>query len=363
MITPQKMFRQAEGVTELYQELELELLRSISKHLKTAPGEEFEEWQLRMLKEVFGLEDEAIELLQKMENTSTQEISDVIQKNAEAIERETDKALQVKEKPSKTIDLVVSGLVKQCDSNLTNFIKESLISSSISNTSIAGQYRDAVKQAALLHTTGALSLDDAIERTVKTLAGKGLKSGFIDKGGRYWSIERYAEAVLRTTLQNTYNEVRTERMKELGRYTVLVSSHPKSREACAYCQGKVIDLRPIAEATDGYPSVYKFGYGEPSGHRGINCTHIWLPFNPEVHTNNMPQYDPEEAIKAEGVEQGRKYIARKIRRTKKELAALEPLGVDLSRTQKKLKMQEAQMRKYCKEHGIRRDKYLEKIIE
>ena len=51
------------------------------------------------------------------------------------------------------------------------------------------------------------------------MAEKGLDSGFRDKAGRYWSTQRYADTVLKSTVNRTYNEV--ERMSD---YDVTSSS-------------------------------------------------------------------------------------------------------------------------------------------
>ena len=360
MLTPKKMYNEADDIAELYRELEIELLKSIAKRLKTKHDETLTEWQTRVLREVYSLNNEAIQLVDLLIGASDERIEEYIAKNVETIVEETDKALEVTNDSKQVIPAVISAIKKQANGDLNNFIRETLISYGSANGQVAQQYMKTIQRTTLLFNAGGITLDEAIKRNVKELADKGITSGFIDRGGHHWSIERYSETVLRSIMQETYNTARTERMKELGRYTVLVSSHPKSREACARCQGKVVDIRPIAEATDGYPSIYEFGYGEPAGHRGINCSHMWFPFVPELHKNHQPQYDPEEVIKAEQVEQGRKYIARKIRRTKKELATMEALGVDVSDVKKKLRQQQAQMREYCDKHDLKRNRRLEK---
>ncbi|MGN8987964.1 phage minor capsid protein, partial [Ligilactobacillus salivarius] len=54
-----------------------------------------------------------------------------------------------------------------------------------------------------------------------------------------------------------------------------MSSYPNSRKACAYIQGKVVNIVPIDDPNynDKYDSIYNHGYGEPAGTLGINCRH------------------------------------------------------------------------------------------
>lgn len=46
-----------------------------------------------------------------------------------------------------------------------------------------------------------------------------------------------------------------------------MSSYPNSREACAYIQGKVVNIVPTNDPNynDKYDSIYNHGYGEPAG--------------------------------------------------------------------------------------------------
>ncbi|MTN76935.1 capsid protein, partial [Turicibacter sanguinis] len=168
--------------------------------------------------------------------------------------------------------------------------------------------------------------------------------------------------VLRSTMQRIYNEVRTARMDEYDCHTVLVTSLPQARIACAHCQGQVIDVRSPEQADSGYPSAYLFGYGTPGGHRGVNCRHKWIPFIPGVSTNNQPQYDPDRAIENGKIEQGRKALAGRIRNTKKKLMVAESLGADnIDKYRQQLDRQRAQMRDLVKENGLHRIYRLEKV--
>lgn len=103
------------------------------------------------------------------------------------------------------------------------------------------------------------------------MGAKGIKSTFIDKGGHTWSLERYIRTVLKSTLGNTFNQLRTDRMSEYGVHTVLVTSHMGARKACSKIQGHVVDLRRIVPSSSKYKSIYdpywQAEYGTAGGHR------------------------------------------------------------------------------------------------
>ena len=65
---------------------------------------------------------------------------------------------------------------------------------------------------------------------------------------------------------------------------------------------------------DGYPSIYDYGYGEPSGCFGINCSHSLIPYIEGVTTNTQKQYDPEKAVANEKIRNKQRYMQRQIRK-------------------------------------------------
>ena len=78
--------------------------------------------------------------------------------------------------------------------------------------------------------------------TVIKWAEQGLESGFVDKRGNVWHVEHYANTVLRSTVNNTYNELRLSRMNEYGIDLVLVNSYSNARPSCARIQGGVCSM-------------------------------------------------------------------------------------------------------------------------
>lgn len=132
-----------------------------------------------------------------------------------------------------------------------------------------------------------------------------------------------------------------------------MSSYPNSREACAYIQGKVVNIVPTDDPNynDKYDSIYNHGYGEPAGTLGINCRHKLFPFTPGVNVNNMTQYNPKEAIRNGNLRQKQRYYERSIRDAKKRLKIAEELEDErmITRTKTLIAAHQKKLREYIKE--------------
>ena len=118
-------------------------------------------------------------------------------------------------------------------------------------------------------------------------------------------------------------------MHDYGMGQAIMSSHPAAREACAFIQGKVVNV--VTEDNEAYnpkyDSIYNHGYGKPSGVQGINCSHTLTPFDPDVNADvTENHYDPDESMKRGDEQQKQRNMERAIRNSKKKLAAAEQLN-------------------------------------
>lgn len=359
MLTPDQLNKHSDRVRELYALLTLEAMTDIAEVLKP-DTDDLLEWrataELQKYSFVFKQREEMAKKLKGVNAQVRAEIEEagvkVDKDNARYFDGRTN---------TEQAQTITNRIVKDALRDFDERVQKTLLDSNIAQNSIRKAYDDVLRRTTISVLNGGKTLDKSLEGAVMDVYDKGLPSTFYDSAGRSWNIERYAEVVTRSAVQNVYNDVRTARMTEEELYTVLVSSHPKSREACSYCQGKVIDIRPIGENTSGYPSAYEYGYGTPAGHRGVNCRHLWIPFYPDSMENTQPQYDPLEAQKNEDIEQGRKLLARRIRKTKGKLELAKTLDSDsVGRYKKLLKKQQKRMAEYVKQHDLKRDYSLEK---
>lgn len=107
----------------------------------------------------------------------------------------------------------------------------------------------------------------------------------IDRGGREWSLDRYAEMLFRTKAVETRNRGIANRLVENGFDLVQVSNHNSSHAECALWEGKVLSA---SGQTRGYPTVAE---AERGGLFHPNCQHAINILNPKL-ANMTRAYDP-----------------------------------------------------------------------
>lgn len=363
-ITPHQMNLMTSPIVDVYSALENEILKQITRRLKRRGKADILQWQTDRLGELRLLNKDLEKYLAEATGIAESEIRQAIENNGYKVVEDTDEYMKAAGKetlPIPSIDPLMESFVSQTFREINNFVNETLITTNFGEGTVSRMYRDIITDTTAKFASGIMTFDEAIEDTILQWADKGVPSTFTDRGGHAWSMERYVETVLKSTNARIYNELRTSRMREYGVHTVLMSSKSKSREACSHIQGKVIDTSK-ERLNPEYPNIYDYGYGTPAGTRGINCYHQWFPFIPGVNTNNQQQFDPSEAVKNEEIEQGRRSIARRIRKTKKKLMVTEELDSTRQEHYRKLlNKQRADMRKYVKQHNLTRNYRFEKV--
>lgn len=330
-LTPHQLDLWSSNMSHLYQSLEGELLRLIMIRLNNG-HDDITDWQRSKLQELHLFNRDAANVIAKMTGLAESEITRMFESTGEKLVASVDGSIPYDALPiPSNLDNVMRAYHNQVWLDITNYVNQTLISTNFGYaTATTNMYQDIINKTAAAFNSGLFTFEQALERTVQQWAQKGIKSTFIDKGGHTWSIERYVRTVLKSTLNNTYDKVRKERMFEYGIHTVLVTSHMGSRDACSLIQGNVADLRPMDQADEEYRSVYdpywKARYLEPSGHRGVNCQHLHIPFIPGVNTNNQPTFNKEENAKVAKLMDQQRYLERQVVKFKKNRMVSDALG-------------------------------------
>lgn len=333
-ITPHQLDLWSGNMSELYNSLEGEIIRIIIKRLKRGSSD-ITQWQAQKLQELRLFNNDVTRLLAEVTPVAESEIKRMFEDAGTAIVEDIDRSMPYPTQPMpNNLDNVMRAYHEQVWSEIDNYVNQTLITTNYGNGTAARAYTDVLNRTTAMFNTGLYSFEDAVERSVMELAQKGINSAFIDKGGHTWSLERYSRTVLKSTLSNTYDEARKDRMADYGVHTVVVTSHAGARDACSIIQGNVVDLRPPeqlppdSEYLSIYDSYWKAYYGEPGGHRGVNCRHLHVPFIPGVNTNNQPEFDQELNAKVAKARDTQRRIERQIVKYKKNLMVASELGSD-----------------------------------
>ena len=296
MITPHQLDLWSSNMSHLYQSLEGELIRIIAKRLKNG-NENILDWQREKLQELHLFNKETAKVISQVTGIAESEIERMFESTGQKIVKDIDKELPYDPKPMPTdLDNIMKAYHDQVWSDINNYVNQTLLSTNFGyGTATSQMYNEIINKTVATFNSGLFTFDEALERTIQSWAQKGIKSTFVDKGGHTWSLERYVRTVLKSTLGNTYDKLRKDRMSEYDVHTVLVTSHMGARKACSKIQGHVADLRESVSSNEKYKSIYDpyWGaeYGTAGGHRGINCNHLHIPFIPGINTNNQPKID------------------------------------------------------------------------
>ncbi|WP_096435927.1 phage minor capsid protein [Alteribacter populi] len=333
-ITPTHLDLWSSNMSELYQSLEGEIIRIITKRLKGGT-ENISEWQAQKLSELRLFNSEVTKLLSEVTNVAESEIKRMFEETGIAIVQDIDNAMPYPTKPMpNNLDNVMRSYREQVWEDIDNYVNQTLITTAYGVGTAQRSYTDVLNRTTAMFNTGLYTFEDSLERSITELAQKGIKSTMRDRSGNAWNLESYTRTVLKSTLGNTYDEVRKDRMAEYGVHTVLVTSHAGARDACSIIQGNVVDLRGVSEIPPDseYRSIYdphwQAEYGTAGGHRGIQCRHLHIPFVPGANTNNQPKFDEELNERIAKNRDTQRRIEREIVKYKKNLMVAEGLGSD-----------------------------------
>lgn len=358
-------------MASLYNSLEGEILRILTKRLRGGSSN-ITVWQAEKLRDLHLFNDEVAAELSKLTGVAYAEIERMFQETGIEMVNDIDSYMpyQILPVPT-TIDNVMRGYFEQSWSEIDNYVNQTLVSTNYGYRSIAtSTYQNALNRTTAYFLTGMNTIDEALEKAITEMAQQGIRTTLVDKGGHTWSLERYVRTVLKSTSSNAYNQIRTERMGEYGVHTVQVTSHMGARDACSKIQGNVVDLRPpeALPIDSKYKSIYdgywNAEYGEPGGHRGINCAHLHIPFIDGVNTNNQPQFDEEENAEVARNRDRQRELERRIVKYKKNLMVAERMeSANAEHWRSMVSKSQKDMRDHLKENGkhLRRNYKREKV--
>ena len=276
-----KMLLGASGVGDIYKQMSEELFIRMIKRIKQRGVADLKDnpylWQLEKINDMHQLNEANINYVARHTGIARELIDEIIQN--EGLKVYKNSAEQIAEdlnRPKPNYNSVQETLKKyahQTFLEIDNLVNQTLLTTNMPDNAVMKVYKRIIEQTVAEVTTGLKSPDKAVSDTVMKWIDKGIPSGFIDKGGHTWSIERYADTVMTSTTYRVYNEMRTNAAEELGVDTFIMSAHEASRPACAPIQGHVVTKRRSGfeshEADVGYvASLYDHDYGEPGGTLG-----------------------------------------------------------------------------------------------
>jgi len=223
-------------------------------------------------------------------------------------------------------------------------------------------YIETITKATAQALAGQITLRQAIAQAATDWSATGL-AGLVDAGNRKWSVEAYAQTVIKSNIRQVVTETVLGRSKELGNNLVEVSSHIGARPLCELYQGRIYCLEGDKEST-GYPNLYNdTSYGEIAGLFGINCGHQMYPYIEGTEQTFEP-YSKEQNDEVYDESQQQRAFERSIRSAKRKLeianALNDPTAIEAAK--QRVSEKQANIRKFIDETGRTRRNAREQIF-
>jgi len=353
MLTPDELKVVPDNIVKIYQDLEDDIISDIARRLQKA-GEitDTADWQMYMLGQMGNDLEEIKSKIAKTNKMSKAEL-DKLFINATnrsmyyeniAYKKAGKKTLSLYDSP--TMMKFVAANAKKTHGELKNLTKSLGFKSGDSFKSVAKTYQDTLNYAHFQVASGAFSYQDAVRNAVRVLTESGLRVVDYESGVSNMLDVAVRRATL-TGINQTVAEMTLMQMKESDSEFVEVTAHMGARPDHQTWQGKVYH---VGGDKDGYPDFEEStGYGTGAGLCGWNCRHSFFVFFPGISVRNYTdeqlknidpppiEYDGKTYTYYEATQKQRQ-IERMIRKTKRELVALDSAGLKSDFTAKSVRL-------------------------
>lgn len=381
MLLPKELDKLPDRVTELYAELENDIIRDMARRIvKTDFATDTAKWQLIQLQRTSVTHDEIFDRLSKATGKSKKELVKMFNEAADTAFSREDKAYR--KAGYKTVPLAENvQLQKIINAGLrkTENLFDNLTSTTANTAS--RQFENALDTAYMQITSGAFDYNAAIRTCIRDLAQKGIAYITYPSGHTDYLDVAVRRAAL-TGVGQTCGEMQLELAAEMDCDLVETTAHNGARPEHAVWQGKVFSLSGKSQK---YPDFVKStGYGTGAGLKGWNCRHDFFPF----FEDSKPAYTQAELAEFENRQvtyygeklteydatQKQRAMERRIRATKRELAGYDAgivattddslkseLQTAFNKKSILLKRQEAAIKDFTKQTGLARDRAREQV--
>lgn len=381
MLTPKELESLPQSVTELYEQLEEDIIADMARRIvKTDFATDTAQWQLIQLQRMSVTHDEVFKKLSKLTNKTEKELVKLFN---DAAQKSFDRDSDIYRKAGyETVSLsenrqlqkiIAAGLEK------TNGLFENLTKTTANTAS--RQFENALDRAYMQVVSGAFDYNTAVRTAIKNLAQKGIAS-ITYPGGHTDYLDVAVRRAVLTGVSQTTGKMQEQMADDVGCDLVETTAHNGARPDHAQWQGKVFNRSGTSKKYPDFKS--STGYGTGAGLKGWNCRHDFFPYfedMPNAYSEEKLQWLNNKEVEYNGVKmteyeasQKQRAMERRIRASKRELAGYnagikatdsESLKEELQRAFNRksvvLKKQEAALKDFCNQTGLRRDRAREQV--
>lgn len=370
MLTPEQLSHCADDILKLYSQLEEEIIRDVARRIsKTGIITETGKLQLNAMQQLGVLNSDILLSLSKYTSITEEQLKKLFEDAAITATEYDNEIYRANGLNPKSIKFSASQMqmleagYKKTSGNISNLTRTTAV------TSQTG-FINACTLAELKTESGAFSPQQAIIDAIKQVAADG--AFVLYPSGHRDRLDVAVRRNVMTGISQTTGEICLANARELGCDLMEITAHAGARPSHAIWQGRIVSL----SGRRGYLSLSDIGYGTGSGFKGWNCRHDWYPYF-EGSTKMYSEKDLKE-LDAKNIkfpdgsmhtlyeaEQHQRAFERKIRKTKRTLAAcdealnnlsdeklLKNLQKEFNSHSKKLKRQEAELNTFCRKTNL-----------
>lgn len=317
-----------------FQDIEMELIKSMQRNMKRHIGEEFQEdinwtqWQAEMLNGLAQYKYENADKLKGYYSTINDEIEETIRQAYQLGESEQEIELLKAIQEGFKVDMantMQGAFFKINEGKLNALIKATTEDMSKAENAILRMtddvYRQTIFKAQMFYNSGASTLWKAVDMATKDFLSAGINCIQYKNGARV-NIASYSEMALRTANKRANLMGSANKREEWGIHTVKVSSHNSACPMCIQWQGKVYIDDVYGAGTNeeskksGYPllsEAVKGGMFHPNCKNGCNTYYEGINQPPKEPTKE----EIEEMTRRYNLEQRQRECERNIRKYKR----------------------------------------------
>ena len=322
-------------VVGAFQDIEMELIKSMKRNMKRHIGEEMQEeinwtqWQAEMLNGLAQYKYENADKLQGYYSTINDEIEETIRQAYQLGESEQEiellKAIQEGFKVDRA-NTMQGAFFKINEGKLNALIKATTEDMSKAENAILRMtddvYRQTIFKAQMFYNSGASTLWKAVDMATKDFLSAGINCVEYRNGARV-NIASYSEMALRTANKRANLMGSANKRMEYGIHTVKITSHNSACPMCIQWQGKVYYDDVYGEVTPAerrglgdYPLLsvaVKGGMFHPNCKNGLSTYYDGINQPPKEPTKE----EVEEMTRRYNLEQRQRECERNIRKYKR----------------------------------------------
>lgn len=362
-------------ILTIYSDLEIELIKKIAEHFKL--NEEFinsDYWYFKKLKEMGGLNNETIKLLEKYTNKTKTELLDAMEQiGVESIPVEQLNIATQKNallNPEKIINSI----------NIQNIIKHSynetektfLNLNKTIEEKVKETYTNIVTEAYIKTNSGIYSYQEAILQSLDKLGEKGISIlEYQDRNGfkRNYDIIGTVRRDLLVATRGLAGKVNEEVIKESGNHIVRVTNHFGARTGDGgqnytnhawWQEMQFFCWNYDGKATEEEKKLPDFmehcNYGDVRGIVGINCKHLFTVWYGSLKKDKLDFTYKENEEQYKKTQQQR-YLENGVRKWKrKQVIAKKILDEEnYNKTSLKAKEWQDRLKEFTEENEMKRD--------